>query len=431
MEFFRKREPRAPEIVDLDALYYNRNSKNFLQSLRSFPLLFNLSTRQLERQVIDELKTNNVAIHAELYKMYSGNLRKAVSAVFGADDYDDKYFDIQQRLEANVSRFAAYKAYHATEQIKRQRYGDDGELLSDADYEKRAKTVFNTFNRYQAAEYNTAVARSRTARQWQNFNENPIANELYPNLKWLPSRSATPREEHIAFYGLVLPKTDPFWQHNQPGNLWNCKCDWEASDEPAHEVNLPIVNAAKGLEGNPAITGEIFTDKAAYTQALSKDKTASKTLREVHYDDSKSSLKINVFADKKEIAGNVRTGRILAKDNDVKIRPHVLGEKNPEYEINELIADAKRIEKYNGVGYGFSKAIAQGCKAVIIDLDKNFSNRNINIHKLARKITWRKDDFASGRIVECYVVYKGKYVVIKEEDILMDKTYTILQKIKP
>ena len=203
-------------------------------------------------------------IHPDVYKAYSDNLRKAVGGVFRSDDYGDRYFDLQAQLQSNVTRFAAYKAYHLTEQLKKQRE----KWTDDDEYRKVAKAVLNTFNRYQAAEYNTATARARTAKQWTDFTSDPIANELYPNLKWLPSRSANPREEHIVFYGLVLPKTDPFWQENQPGNLWNCKCDWEETDDPAANER-PATVCAKGLEGNPAETGEIFTKECTYFKQVS------------------------------------------------------------------------------------------------------------------------------------------------------------------
>ena len=215
-------------------------------------------------------------IHSDVYQAYSENLRKAVGGVFRSDDYGDKYFDLQAQLQSNVSRFAAYKAYHLTEQLKKKRE----EWTNDDDFKKVAKAMMNTFNRYQAAEYNTATARARTAKQWTDFNSDPIANELYPNLKWLPSRSANPREEHLPFYGLVLPKTDPFWQHNQPGNLWNCKCDWEETDAPIDTKELKADDLAKarsegggihanGLEGNPAVTGEIFTQGCTYFKQVS------------------------------------------------------------------------------------------------------------------------------------------------------------------
>lgn len=204
-------------------------------------------------------------IHPDVYKAYSDNLRKAVGGVFRSDDYGDKYFDLQAQLQSNVSRFAAYKAYHLTQQLKKQRE----KWTDDDEYKKVAKAMMNTFNRYQAAEYNTATARARTAKQWTDFTSDPIANELYPNLKWLPSRSANPREEHMVFYNRVWAKSDPFWSENQPGNLWNCKCDWEETDDPVTDSNPTDAHHAKGLEGNPAETGEIFTKECTYFKQVS------------------------------------------------------------------------------------------------------------------------------------------------------------------
>ena len=207
-------------------------------------------------------------IHSDVYQAYSDNLRKAVGGVFPQGKPGDPYFDLEAQLQANVSRFAAYKAYHITEQLKKQRekWPDDG------DFKNIAKAVLNTFNRYQAAEYNTATARARTAKQWTDFNADPIANELYPNLKWLPSRSASPREEHAVFYNRVWAKTDPFWSENQPGNLWNCKCDWEETDDPVTDGNPTGAKHHTGLEGNPAITGKVFTDESSYIQNAGRNR---------------------------------------------------------------------------------------------------------------------------------------------------------------
>ena len=207
-------------------------------------------------------------IHPDVYKAYSDNLRKAVGGVFRSDDYGDRYFDLQAQLQSNVTRFAAYKAYHLTEQLKKQRE----KWTDDDEYKKVAKAVLNTFNRYQAAEYNTATARARTAKQWTDFTSDPIANELYPNLKWLPSRSANPREEHMVFYNRVLAKSDPFWSENQPGNLWNCKCDWEETDDPVTDSNPTDAHHAKGLDGNPAETGEIFTKECTYFKQAGRNR---------------------------------------------------------------------------------------------------------------------------------------------------------------
>ena len=183
-----------------------------------------------------------------LYKNYSNNLRKAVDTVFR----DSPDSDLANQFRANVSRFAAYKAYAVAEKCRNDAGGD----------KETIEAYLRIFNRYQSAEYNTARSRARTGKQWNEFQEN---NDIFPNIKWLLSRSVDKREEHIVFAGRVWAKDDPFWTTNQPGSLWNCKCDWQETDEPVTDgnpSNKRIVN--QGLEGNPAITGEIFTDNASY-----------------------------------------------------------------------------------------------------------------------------------------------------------------------
>jgi len=114
--------------------------------------------------------------------------------------------------------------------------------------------------------FNTATARCRTAKQFAEFLE-PDRRRLFPNLQWLATRSVTPRAEHAAYVGLVLPKDDPFWSKHAPGSEWNCKCDVQETDaEPSTQTHIPDLTPPRGLEGNPAITGEVFTDKVGYVR---------------------------------------------------------------------------------------------------------------------------------------------------------------------
>lgn len=203
-----------------------------------------------------DIVTSDYPVSRELYDKYSENLRKAVDAVF----YKEEDSDLALRLKANATRFGAFKAYNATQDIRREGRKNS---LTDAEWtEKR-------YNSFQAAEYNTAVARSRTAKQFEEFMDKDRMEAL-PNLKWLPSTSAEVREEHRVFWNRIWAKTDPFWSKNQPGNLWNCKCDWHETDEPVTDGNPQTETAARGLDGNPATTGKIFSDKASYVERLTQ-----------------------------------------------------------------------------------------------------------------------------------------------------------------
>lgn len=236
-----------------------------------------LADKGTENGIVAQIAGGDEPVNTGLYRAYAENLRKAVGRVYadGSPEAD--------RFRANLSRFAAYKAWHATQQVR--------ERVRGADTEAGTK-VLHAFNRWQAAEYNTAVARCRTAKQWDAFAQDDN-RRLFPNIVWLPSRSATPRELHAAFWNRVWPKDDPFWNENQPGNLWNCKCDWEETDEPVTDGNPTAPIRHDGLEGNPAKTGQIFTDNASYIRKASKtvEHYALRLTRTDSYEWAKEHLK--------------------------------------------------------------------------------------------------------------------------------------------
>ena len=102
----------------------------------------------------------------------------------------------------------------------------------------------------------------------------------------------------------------------------------------------------------------------------------------------------------------------------IQIRKHVFeqGVKNPEYLINDMVADRKGIERENGVANGFNKAIKQGCSVVVIDLDMHANNfPYLRVNKLTQCINNRHQDFKKGVITECYVIYDNKAARIGKE----------------
>lgn len=252
----------------LDLLYFNNDKTQLQECLNIFfnegVINYTLAKESNRTRIINEIINNNEdVVNNDLYEAFSNNLKKGVSRVLNSPNKEDKYFDLQNKLLKNVDTFAVYKAYHCTQMIKRQVADGDGVVRTKKEIEENANKVLKIFNRWQSAEYNTAVARTRTGKQFSIFNE-PDNLNTYKNIRWIPSRSVKQRDVHKPFYNLVLPKDDPFWQSNQPGNLWNCKCDWEQTSDSVSNV-VPKSNIqSKGLEGNPATTGEIFTNNSSY-----------------------------------------------------------------------------------------------------------------------------------------------------------------------
>ncbi len=241
----------------LDRLYQIDTPEALEECLNAFLTEFKpdatlASKRLSESDYIIDAINGNAEVSKLLYQHYADGLRKAVDYVKVGDNLSDRW-------HANIDRFAAYKAYHITQELREaeRRYAGDPELRDAVQ-----QSIVRKYNRYQAAEEQTARHRARAGKQWERFHE-PNRLRLFPNIQWLPSRSATPREEHIPFYHRIWPKDDPFWDHNQPGALWNCKCDWvEVKNKPTDttpEGEEPKSVSPKGLDGNPAKTGELFT----------------------------------------------------------------------------------------------------------------------------------------------------------------------------
>lgn len=321
-------------------------------------------------------------------------------------------------------------------------------------------------------EYNTAVIRAHRAADWKHF-ETEI--DVYPNLRWAQTISAVPDKVHQFFWSqkLTLPVNDPFWQRHHPGERWGCKCTCEQTDEPVNDLGGLAAKyedtASKGLHGNPAQTGRLFSEDHPYypkncgscpftkgaknqmrlflnkekdcascqacTLALQKTKAANEAANE-YYTEPKygERMKICKGADQKELEDNKRAlGALLDSfpEMEAVIRKHVFeyGVKNPEYLINGRIADRKGIQSEKGIAAAFNKAIKHGCKAVVMDIDAYMKTFNVN--RLSTHIQWRHSDFENKTIELCYVVYRGNAISITEDDLAKSNLRTMLEKLKP
>lgn len=116
-------------------------------------------------------------------------------------------------------------------------------------------------------EYNTAVIRAHRAADWKHFE---AEKDVYPNLRWAQTTSAVPDKVHQFFWSqkLTLPVNDPFWQRHHPRERWGCKCTCEQTDEPVNDLGGLAAKyedtASKGLHGNPAQTGQLFSEDHPY-----------------------------------------------------------------------------------------------------------------------------------------------------------------------
>lgn len=83
--------------------------------------------------------------------------------------------------------------------------------------------------------WRTNISTAYQAGRWQQFE---TAGVEY--LKYVHNDGVrNPRPNHLAMDGLILPRTDPFWQINYPPNGWGCKCRAVPATRAEYEAARP------------------------------------------------------------------------------------------------------------------------------------------------------------------------------------------------
>lgn len=372
-------------------LYYNQCPHCLAETIQQFPFVSLAAAPEVFKQVQKDIIAGfGEVVHPQLYEMYRENYHKAINSVLGNPKANEAYFDLAEKFKLNTARVAAYKSHYATSVLK------DVYQTDPTRFPQKCDVLLKTFNRWQATEYNTATARIRTAKQWSQFQSEA---DLYPNLEWLATRSSTPRELHASFVGLILPQNDKFWENNQPGNLYNCKCDWRATDKAVNKLpDLETVKPAPGLDGNPATTGEVFSDKHPYYK-----KAANETDVENYYikdvlTESRANIRnwakenlINVVVKNVPEVGDV--GFTVKGIKELLNQPHaqIISKNTALFDIENLLQTAVYIKSEVDLKapeanlFHYLEVIIKNKKSWII-LKETRHNKKINIYSIVDAI---------------------------------------------
>jgi len=385
-----------------------------------------------------------------------------LAAAEGLKQYPAASYDFKRQLLHNDQVFAAFKVHRLQGDMARQMVDAQGNIKSFEQWVKDVQPIaLHQCRQWLRTEYDTAVKRASLASDWQRFEDE---KDVLPNLRWVPSTAANPDSFHQSMWDTVLPVDHPFWSSHHPGDRWGCQCSLEATDDPV--TPSPTVNYATspGLENNPGRDAKLFNDTHPYFPDscdscpfrgghASGPTNLAKDCYHCQYADSAlpgkkeeaftpdpeygERLLTSSIADQTEVKENARCARSILDsfpEDRIQIRGHSTepGVKNPEYLINNILADRKGILKYKGVRNGFQSAIDQGARIVVFDLDKNLSGYPLKTGDLAKRISWRYSDFENGIIDACYVVYQGKAVRILKDDVISKEAVErVLQKLKP
>ena len=238
------------------------------------------------------------------------------------------------KLKENALTFAAFKTHHQQKQLVAELLDTQGNPKSFAKFRKDTAKIVRDYNvAYLRAEYNTAVRASLMAKKWHAFEQD---QDLFPNLIYRASRSASVRESHRKLWGTIRPIDDPFWDTFLPPNGWNCKCSVANTDQAttpikASQEELALMKPPPGIAGNPGKSKQIYTPENTFTkQTTTQEKKqvqteverrlANETAHKVR-DWAKTNIVGKVEITLKELEG----GKVRFKNSDIKAitgKPH-------------------------------------------------------------------------------------------------------------
>ncbi len=204
-------------------------------------------------------------IDPDLFSITSDTMEQAINRGVKLK-YNVKNQTFINQLKTSSEVFSAFKNHHQSKALAGLLVDQEGKIVSFSNFKKKALKVTDQYNKvWLKTEYNTALRRGRIGAKFQKFKAD---ERLFPNLRWIPSTAAEPRSTHIPYYGMALPIGDPFWINQFPGNEWNCKCDVEQTRTKTDASPSHLPSPPKGLEGNPAFTGNLIGNKHPYFKGL-------------------------------------------------------------------------------------------------------------------------------------------------------------------
>lgn len=204
-------------------------------------------------------------IEVNLFNELWAKFNEAAKKGFAKSKAVDPDDDFRTAILRNNAVFSAFKVHRMQNDMARLLLDSNGSLKPFEQWKNEVLPIAShQCGAWLRTEYDTAVLRAHLAADWRQFERE---KDVLPNLRWMPSTSVHPGEDHRVFWNTVRPIDDPFWNEHRPGDRWNCKCGLSSTDDPVTPV-VDIPNnkdkAQKGLENNPAKDGKLFSDSHPY-----------------------------------------------------------------------------------------------------------------------------------------------------------------------
>lgn len=395
----------------------------------------------------------------ELFNIHYQPLKQAVNEGYGQPlasiEYNTPSYGLLKNLQTNTAVFAIFKAHAFTKEMVALLKDDSGNVRPKEQFKAEALKLDKTYRvDWLDTEYDTAVRSSRMAAIYQKAL---ATKKLYPNLRYMPSRAAHPRADHVKYYGIVAPVDGVFYATHLPPNGFKCQCGVQPTDEDATDIphNLPAPD--KGFGFNSGVTGQVFdlkdsnyiksvppkerpalikqatavvnneAAKAAPAQPIYTAKNGNEVVAHpIALKNTDFKAVYNVARQLANFNEGPKKTEILPNTDDGDLRKHILpaagvkNGKNPDYLLDgSKVADLK--ELYTNSKKAVDNAISgcrEQCENMVFKID---DGNEITSDDLFRYMKGKLSQPGYGSFGVIYIQFKGQFYKTTGAEIVSGK----------
>lgn len=346
---------------------------------------------------------------------------------------------MREALKRNIWQFSVAKNYNDNIRLNNLLLRPDGSVRPWNEFKREAQFVVGTSNRYLKTEYDTIVAVAQMSRLWQEIQRD---KHIFPFVQFDVVQDDHTSEICSPLHGVIMSVDDPSLAFYFPPNHFNCRTTVRKlrNGIPTQNVNLPDIPEA--FQNNIGETGKIFTKNNRYIENTSSKilKEADELYKEAMKDASLEfrkkleqyklkyplyektnhpNVEVSLWADRTETKRNIEIAKAVADfdQSQIKVRPHIDGEvllkvPNPEYLVNNMLADRKSPQGLNLINLLRKAHNDQNCEVVILDMENN----NFSVEEIYKEVVKKlKMSTNYPRLKTVYVISKDLQTVIKYE----------------
>lgn len=336
-------------------------------------------------------------------------------------------------MRQNLFKFSGAKTYAQLVELN-QELTKSGKPAEWEDFKSAGLKINEKYNlNYLQAEYQTAKQAGYHAANWEVYLRD---KDLFPCLKYKTQGDNDVRDEHRRLEGIVAPLNSSFWNRYYPPNGWRCRCyTVQTAESPSEIIPDNIKEIKPEFTLNVGKKGQVFnegdTGSPAPYFALARKQGGEQLRQSFEFSkftapyEKELGVEISPFSDLNDLKDNFKDAQKLVEQKvAIKIRPHINidGWRNPEYELNGVIAD-----RYDGsLKNGFSEKKMQilqfvdmyNAKFKDAKIDKNYSivfNLKAIPDDAARVINGKLKN-KGGLLKQVAIIYRENSVIIDRED---------------